>query len=310
MRISDRTIIIFLLATLFFLISLESNAINVTHEIKTLAKTPLSAENWGFKKIDTEKSWNISQGDKKIIVAIIDTGMDLNHPALKNNLWVNDKEIPDNKIDDDKNGFVDDINGWNFVNDTNKPFDSHGHGTHIAGIIHNVAPEVSFMILKYFDPNGLNDKNLSNTVRAIDYAIKNGAHIINYSGGGFGKNTLEEAAIKRAKDKNILFVAAAGNDTVDADEKGFYPASYEFSNIISVVSLTSESNLVKSSNYGVQSIDIAAPGKDIYSTLPNGRYGYMTGTSQATAFVTGVLAMLMDSRPDIKNSEKIKSPKK
>lgn len=292
---------VFLISTA---LSKNCHALDVKNEIHSLAKNPTSIENWGLKKIEIEKSWNISKGNKKIIVAIIDTGMDMDHPALKNNLWVNPKEIPDNKIDDDKNGYIDDIHGWNFVSNNNKPFDYHGHGTHIAGIIHNVSPEVSFMVLKYFDPNSLSDKNLFDTVRAIDYAVKNGAHIINYSGGGFGKNTQEEAAIQRAKEKNVLFVAAAGNDTTNSDLKGFFPASYNFSNIISVASLTEESQLVKSSNFGVNTIDIAAPGKNIYSTLPNGQYGYMTGTSQATAFVTGALAILMDSRPDIHTSEK------
>jgi thermitase len=299
----NRTII-FLITVLFILVTLKGFAIDVNPEIKALAKNPASIENWGLKKIETEKSWNISKGNKKIVVAIIDTGIDMSHPALKNNIWINPKEIPNNGIDDDHNGFIDDTNGWNFVNHSNKPIDFHGHGTHIAGIIHNVAPEVSFMVLKYFDPKGLSDDNLSNTVKAIDYAIKNGAQIINYSGGGFGKNPLEEAAIKRAKDKNILFVAAAGNDTIDSDKEGYYPASYDLSNIISVASLTSNSELVKSSNFGLQTVDIAAPGKDIYSTLPNGKYGFMTGTSQATAFVTGALAILMDSRPDLKTPEK------
>jgi thermitase len=294
---------IVLLLTMIF-ISSKSYALDVKKEIRILANNPASQENWGLKKIEIEKSWNISKGNKKIIVAIIDTGVDIDHPDLKNNLWTNSNEIPNNGIDDDHNGFIDDIYGWNFVNNTNKPFDFHGHGTHVAGIIHNVAPEVSFMVLKYFDPLSVSENNLTNTVKAIDYAVANGAQIINYSGGGFGKNPLEEAAIKRAKDKNILFVAAAGNDTTDSDRQGFYPASYDFSNIISVASLTQDSELVKSSNFGIHTVDIAAPGKDIYSTLPNGRYGYMTGTSQATAFVTGVLAILMDSRPDIKTSEK------
>jgi len=268
-------------------------------------KNPIFDQNWGLKKIEVEKSWNISPSNKKIIVAIIDTGMDITHPALKDNLWINPKEIPNNGIDDDGNGFIDDINGWNFVNETNKPCNSHGHGTNIAGIIRNVSPEVSIMVLKYFDPKSLSDKNITNTVRAIDYAVNNGAQIINYSGGGFGKNPLEEMAIKRAKDKNILFVAAAGNESTNSDKNSFYPASYELSNIISVASLTQESDLVESSNFGIETVDIAAPGKNIFSTLPGGRYGQMTGTSQATAFATGVLAMMVATYPDIKSAEKL-----
>lgn len=291
----NKILVIFLVAFFVLVLSLDTHA----------TENKVLEQNWGLKKIDIEKSWKISQGNKKIIVAIIDTGIDMNHPDLKDNLWTNPKEIPNNGIDDDKNGFIDDVHGWNFVNETNKPFDTHGHGTHIAGIVRNVAPEVSFMVLKYFDPKSLSDKNLTNTVRAIDYAVQNGAHIINYSGGGFGSNPLEEAAIKRAQDKNVLFVAAAGNDTTDSDQNSFYPASYNLTNIVSVASLTEDSKLVESSNYGIQTVDIAAPGKDIYSTLPNGRYGKMTGTSQATAFVTGVLTILLDIQPDIKSADKL-----
>lgn len=300
-----------MLLIFFLLLAFTINAfgIDAKTEIEKLEvlkiKNPILDQNWGLKKIEVEKSWNITQGNKRIVVAIIDTGMDINHPALKNNLWVNPKEIPNNGIDDDGNGFIDDVHGWNFVTETNKPFDSHGHGTHIAGIIHNVAPEVSFMVLKYFDPKSLSDKNITNTVRAIDYAVNNGAQIINYSGGGFGKNPLEERAIKRAKDKNILFVAAAGNESTNSDKDSFYPASYDFSNIISVASLTQESDLVESSNFGIETVDIAAPGKNIFSTLPGGRYGHMTGTSQATAFATGVLAMMMATYPDINSAEKL-----
>lgn len=299
----NRAIFILLITFVFMLLSLDSYADPVE------TRNIVLKENWGIKKIEAEKSWNISslgknKNNKKIVVAIIDTGVDMNHPDLKDNIWVNPKEIPNNRIDDDGNGFIDDVNGWNFVAENNKPLDSHGHGTHIAGIVKSVAPQVSIMVLKYFDPKSLSDKNLSNTVRAIDYAVQNGAQIINYSGGGFGKNPEEEAAIKRAKEKNILFVAAAGNETLNSDHDHFYPADYDLSNIISVASLTQESNLVDSSNFGVQTVDIAAPGKDIFSTLPNGRYGHMTGTSQATAFVTGALAILLDSYMDIRSSEK------
>lgn len=295
----NKTIFILLITALFMLFSLDSYSQTINTQDLFLK------ENWGIKKIEADKSWNISQSNKKIIVAIIDTGVDMNHPALKDNIWINPKEIPNNGIDDDGNGFIDDVNGWNFVAENNRPFDSHGHGTHIAGIVKSVAPQVSIMVLKYFDSKSVSDKNLSNTVRAINYAIQNGAQIINYSGGGFGKNPSEEAAIKRAKDKNILFVAAAGNESVDSDKDHFYPADYDLGNIISVASLTQDSSLVGSSNFGVQTVDIAAPGKEIFSTLPGGRYGHMTGTSQATAFVTGALAILLDTYSDIKSPEKV-----
>lgn len=303
----NKIMLILFITFVFILLSLNSYAIDAKKELRDLSdvQNPVLLENWGIKKIEADKSWNIpNSNQKKIVVAIIDTGVDIAHPGLKDNIWVNTKEIPDNGIDDDHNGFIDDVNGWNFVDESNKPIDNHGHGTHIAGIVKNTAPNVSLMILKYFDPKSLSDKNLSNTVRAIDYAVQNGAQIINYSGGGFGKNPDEEAAIRRAKEKGILFVAAAGNETVNSDREKFYPADYDLSNIISVASLTQESTLVESSNFGTQTVDIAAPGKNIFSTLPNGRYGHMTGTSQATAFVTGALAMLLASNSEIKSPEK------
>lgn len=306
----NKVLFLFLIAFFVLVLSLESHSKVISETSAELIKPlkteiKISRENWGLKKIEAEKSWSISQGNNEIVVAIIDTGVDIHHPALKHNIWINTKEIPGNGIDDDNNGYVDDVYGWNFVDDNNSPLDTHGHGTHVTGIVQSVAPKVRFMVLKYFDPKSLSDKNLSNTVRAIDYAVEMGAHIINYSGGGFGSNPDEEAAIKRALAKNVLFVAAAGNENTNSDHNKFYPASYDLPNIISVASLTEKSQLVDSSNYGQKTIDIAAPGKDIYSTLPYGKYGKMTGTSQATAFVTGALAMLLDTRPDIKEPNKI-----
>ncbi|MCB0408395.1 MAG: S8 family serine peptidase, partial [Bdellovibrionales bacterium] len=192
---------------------------------------------------------------------------------------------------------------------------NHGHGTHIAGIIgaeggngigiSGVAPKVSLMILKYYDPKAPGVNNLMNTVKAIDYAVKMNALIINYSGGGLEKSPQEIAAIQRAKQKGILFVAAAGNEQSNSDIHGYYPADYDLDNIISVTAIDRSRKVLDSSNYGVNSVDLAAPGNNIYSLLPGGKYGYMTGTSQATAFVTGVAALVMAQDPDLRNAEKI-----
>ncbi len=254
-------------------------------------------ESWGLKNIEAHRFKPLLKNNEKIVVAVIDTGSDIHHSALKDSLWINKGEIPNNNIDDDGNGWVDDIYGWNFVDNNGDVRDFHGHGTHISGIINSVADNVELMIVKYYDPRSLSDKNLHNTVRSIDYAIKNGAHIINYSGGGFGANPEEEKAIQRAKDRGIIFVAAAGNDTEDSDAKPFFPASYDLNNIVSVASLTEDSSLVTSSNFGKETIDIAAPGESILSALPGGRYGRMTGTSQATAFVTGALSLVIGAEP-------------
>jgi subtilisin family serine protease len=246
---------------------------------------------------------------------------------LADNIWINPGESgkddkgrdkATNGIDDDGNGYVDDVHGWNFVHGNNSLADNHGHGTHIAGIIgarggngfgiSGVAPKVSIMMLKYYDPKASNSNNLKNTIQAIRYAIKMKANIINYSGGGTDYSAEEFAAVKDAEKAGILFVAAAGNERSNSDETGkhYYPADYELSNIISVTAVNrEEKKVLPSSNYGVRTVDLAAPGENIYSTLPGNSFGVMTGTSQATAFVTGVAALVMAhnrefAAPDIK----------
>jgi subtilisin family serine protease len=244
---------------------------------------------------------------------------------LLNNLWVNRGEVgidkwgrdkATNGVDDDGNGFVDDIHGWNFVNNNNDLRDEHGHGTHIAGIIgaeggngigiSGVSPKVSLMILKYYDAKGNDVNNLVNTVKAIDYAVKMNCNIINYSGGGVAPSPEERAAIERANRKGILFVAAAGNERSNSDVRKYYPADYGLPNILSVTAIDRFKNVLPSSNYGEQTVDIAAPGNDIISTLPNGQYGYMTGTSQATAFATGVAALVMANNPQLRKASEIR----
>ncbi|WP_413570035.1 S8 family peptidase [Bdellovibrio sp. HCB117] len=232
--------------------------------------------------------------DRDIVVAIIDTGVDINHPLIRDHLWVNPNDQK-NTLDDDGNGYADDLHGWNFVSNNSDISDNHGHGTHVAGIILQKAKtqKVKFMILKYYDPLQSGDDNLLATVKAIRYATKMKADIINYSGGGDSRSPLEEAAIRDAQKQGIVFVAAAGNEGRDTDRVGYYPAGYRLSNIISVAAVDSRKRLLASSNYGSKSVDIAAPGKNVFSSLPGGRYGFMTGTSQATAWVSGLVASLL-----------------
>ncbi len=269
-------------------------------------------QKWGLSLTQSDQAWRISQGSRDIVIAVIDTGIDIQHPDLKDNLWRNPGESgldsqgrdkASNNIDDDGNGFVDDVYGWNFVASNNDLTDNHGHGTHISGIIGatgrqkggalGVAPNVSLMTLKYYDPKAPGSSNLMNTVRAIHYAIDNGAHIINYSGGGLDPSQEERKAIERAQKAGILVVAAAGNESSNSDVRKYYPADYELDNIISVTAFNQQTTVLPTSNYGVNSVHIAAPGNEIRSTLPGSRYGTMTGTSQATAFVSGVAALIM-----------------
>lgn len=281
-------------------------------ETQVVMNDPAINEAWGINKADAQSAWQISKGSREIVVAVIDTGIDVQHEDLKANLWKNpgemglDKNGKDkskNGIDDDGNGFIDDVHGWNFVSSNNRLDDNHGHGTHIAGIIGaeagngkgiaGIAPKVSLMVLKYYDPKVPHTDNLKNTIDSIRYAIKMKAHIINYSGGGTEFSQEEKSAIEEARAAGILFVAAAGNERSNSDHHKYYPADYGLSNIISVTAIDPSTQVLASSNYGVETVDIAAPGQNILSTLPGNSYGNMTGTSQATAFVTGAAVLVM-----------------
>ena len=305
--------------------SVIDSSTQVPDEPSALFNDPAIKQAWGLKKSDAARAWSITKGSKKVIVAVIDTGIDINHEDLKNNLWKNPGESgldsknrnkSSNGIDDDGNGFVDDVYGWNFVSRNNKLDDNHGHGTHIAGIIgaeagnrkgiSGISPDVSLMILKYYDPKVPNTDNLKNTIQSINYAIKMGAHIINYSGGGTEFSQEEHDAVALAESKGILFVAAAGNERSNSDEHHYYPADYKLKNIISVTAIDPTTEVLSSSNYGVETVDIAAPGQTILSCLPNNSYGLMTGTSQATAFVTGAAVLVMADKDLYGDADTIK----
>jgi subtilisin family serine protease len=244
-----------------------------------------------------------------IVVAVIDTGIDLQHPDLKTNLWVNSGEIGVDKngkskavngLDDDNNGYIDDVHGWNFIQENHDLNDSIGHGTHISGIIAGKSipqalaadfSRIRLMTLKYYDKNMDDTESINYTVKAIRYAIRMGANVINYSSSGAVKSRLEEAVIREATKKGILFVTAAGNSGLNLDKYDYYPANYAVKNVFSVSAIDSQSRLIASSNYGGKSIP--APGKSIYSTVPGGGYGNMSGTSQATAFISNKIADLL-----------------
>ncbi len=297
---------------------------NPAKEMEVIMNDPAISAAWGQKMIDSGRAWRISQGSRDIKVCVIDTGADMNHPDLKANFWTNPGETGKDKfgrnkatngVDDDGNGFVDDVHGWNFVDNNNNLKDEHGHGTHIAGIIgaeggngigiSGVSPKVSLVILKYYDSKGSDVNNLVNTVKAIDYAVKMNCNIINYSGGGIAPSNDEKSAIERANRKGILFVAAAGNERSNSDVRKYYPADYGLPNILSVTAIDRFQNVLPSSNFGEQTVDVAAPGNDIISTLPNGQYGFMTGTSQATAFATGVAALVMASNTELRTASNV-----
>lgn len=285
-----------------------------------LLNDPDIHKNWGLKVSDALKARGITEGSKDVIVAVIDTGMDINHTDLKNNLWVNvgetgidskGRDKSTNGVDDDKNGYIDDLHGWNFVTNTNKLDDNHGHGTHIAGIIGaeggnnfgitGIASKVSIMVIKYYDPK-FQTNNLENTIKAINYATKMKAHIINYSGGGVEYSQQEFEAIRKSRSEGILFVAAAGNERSNSDKQKYYPANYDLDNIISVTAIDPKLQVLSSSNYGVRTVHVAAPGEEIYSTWPGNTFGTLTGTSQATAFASGLAVLIKANNPEFNYS--------
>ena len=222
--------------------------------------------------IDALDAWALqtSSDTEHIIVAVVDTGCALDHPDLQDRLWTNPDEIPDNLIDDDGNGFVDDIHGWDMVDNDNDPSDAVGHGTHVAGIIaaqsnngigiSGVNDQARIMAVRFMD--GFQTGSIADAVRAIDYALAKGARIINCSWGGSSESVILYNTMAQA---DALFVCAAGNYGADADEEGFYPAGYDLTNIISVAAVDQMNRLSGFSNYGRQTVDVAAPGVRIYS---------------------------------------------
>ncbi len=250
---------------------------------------------WGIdpsyskSSINLKNSWKRFQKKKDIIVAVVDTGIQFNHPFLKDNL------IPAKGKLGRANYGVD----FSTKSPSSTPSDSHGHGTHVAGIVKSIFPEVKILALKYYNPKASGQANLNSTIKALEYAVDQNVDIINYSGGGPEASAQELAILKRAEKKGILVIAAAGNERSNIDRKknAYYPASYGLSNIITVGAHDESNKLISASNWGAKSVDIAAPGFRIKSAIPNNGAGYMTGTSQATAFVTGVVALVKSQFP-------------
>lgn len=252
--------------------------------------------------VNALRAWDLTTGSRQIKIAVIDTGVDYNHPDLKSNVWINEKELNGKSgVDDDGNGFIDDVHGYNFATNTADPMDGHGHGTHCSGTIgavHNnqigvagVMGEVTIVPIKFLDDSG--SGTLEAAVKAIDYATELNVDLMSNSWGGGGRSQALEDAIKRASDKGIIFTAAAGNSSTDNDSSPSYPASYDVANVVSVAALTAQNDLASFSSYGKRSVHIAAPGHNILSTVKGGKYEVMSGTSMATPHVSGVLGLLL-----------------
>lgn len=252
------------------------------------------------------KKYDAKSGKRQVIVALIDTGVDITHPELSGSIWMNTGEIPGDGIDNDGNGYIDDAYGWNFYDNNAQVFTGtdDNHGTHSAGTIAAARngvgtvgicdpAYVKIMVIKTLGTSS-GVGTVSNVVKAIRYAQANGASICNLS---FGTMKYSEELYQAIKDSGMLFIVAAGNGDASGngysiDEQPMYPASFELDNIISVANLRFDGQLDRASNYGVRSVDLAAPGNYILSTITGNDYAYMSGTSMAAPMVTGTAAML------------------
>ncbi|MSR32593.1 MAG: hypothetical protein EXR99_13925 [Gemmataceae bacterium] len=257
--------------------------------------------------IDAPEAWNIFTGTGQTIVAVIDSGVDYSHQDLASNMWRNPGEIAGDNQDNDGNGFIDDIFGADFFNNDGNPMDDNGHGTHVAGTIGAVGNngigvtgvnwKARIMALKFLDSNG--SGSVSGAISALNYAVTKGAKISNNSWGGGGYSSLMAQAINNAKSAGHIFVAAAGNEGANNDSIANYPSNYNSDNVVAVAATGNSDTLASFSNYGRTTVDLAAPGVSIYSTLPGNSYGSLSGTSMATPHVSGALSLLWDKFPNL-----------
>jgi len=270
------------------------------------ANDPFASQQWALNNINAQTAWNYSTGSSSIIVAVIDTGVDYRHTDLAQNIWTNTREIAGNGRDDDANGFVDDVRGYDFANNDADPMDDNGHGTHVAGIIGAVGNNgvgatgtnwnVKIMPVKFMSASG--SGYLSNAVKSVNYAVQMGAKIVNNSWGGGGYDQAMASAITNAQNQGVIFVVAAGNAANNNDANPQYPANYSNANVVSVAASDRNNNLSSFSNYGAGTVDIAAPGSSIISTTPNNTYSSYSGTSMASPYVAGAMALVWSIRPD------------
>lgn len=302
---------------------------------------PYYSNQWYLAKIKADSAWNKISESPDIVIAVIDSGVDINNPDLANNIWINEKEIPGNKIDDDHNGFIDDYNGWDFVNNVPDPSPKFSkgwteagisHGTMVAGIIAaqgnnnqgvaGVTWKAKIMPLRVINEKG--EGKISDVIRAIDYATNNGADIINLSFVNFTYNQAMQDAIYRAHKSGVIIVAAAGNEQANGaaynlEKTPIYPACYDGeligeNMVIGVVATDALDQKAKFSSYGSRCVDIAAPGISFFNTVVPGanpdnynKYydGYWSGTSMAAPLVSGALALIEQANPELSAREAV-----
>ncbi|RZA27444.1 MAG: hypothetical protein EOP10_00035 [Proteobacteria bacterium] len=302
--------------------AVESIQANHIYKIMTTPNDPRYGLQYVHKKIGSAEAWDVTTGSKDVVVAIIDSGVNYNHPDIAPNYWTNVGEIgkdgngddkSSNGMDDDGNGYIDDFRGWDFVQNDNDPMDDNGHGTHCAGAIAakgdndigvtGVSWNVSIVGLKFIDGK-TGEGDTAGAVAAIEYATKMGFPITSNSwggpaeGGDDGEPDILKNAIQANADKGYLFVAAAGNDGKDNDNRTILPAGYEVESILTVGATTLLDRLAFFSNYGEKTVDLGAPGSLIYSTVLGSGYSFMSGTSMAAPIVAGAAGLLKSQHPD------------
>lgn len=278
-----------------------------------LPNDPSFSALWGLSQandcdIDAPEAWAETTGSADVVVAVIDTGVEYTHPDLAGNMWVNTDEVPGNGRDDDGNGYVDDYRGFDFANGDPDPMDDNLHGTHCAGTIAAVgnngigvtgtAWQARVMPVKFLTSGGSGTS--ANAALAIAYARNNGAKVISNSWGGTGYSSTIANEIAKT---DALFLFAAGNSAVNIDSSPFYPAAMSYSQIVSVAATDQNDNLAYFSNFGPSSVDLGAPGKDIYSTRTGSAYSHLSGTSMATPHVAGAGVLIRAKNPGLSTAE-------
>jgi subtilisin family serine protease len=300
---------------------------NYIYRASRTPNDPMLGQLWGMNNIgqaDSEKhqgvagmdigaiqAWDIETGSKDVVIAVIDTGVDYTNPDLAPNMWTNDAERDGQAgVDDDNNGVIDDIYGFNAVTGGGDPKDDHGHGSHCSGTIGakgddgkgivGVNWNTRIMAVKFLDKNG--SGTLENAIKGIDYATKMGAKIMSNSWGGGGDSQTLKEAIERANTAGALFVAAAGNESNNNDSSPSYPASYQVPNVLSVAAVDNKGQIASFSNYGKNSVHVGAPGVNIVSTTTSG-YESWSGTSMATPHVSGIAGLIASHEPKLTSLE-------
>ena len=298
---------------------------NYPISLRGLPDDPYVSELWGLKNtgqndgligadIDIEKAWDITAGSQEVVVAVFDSGTNFTHPDLADNIWINEDEVPGNGIDDDRNGYIDDVRGWNYCSNNGDVRDDHDHGSHVAGTIGavggngegivGVASNVRIMTLKIGFGSGCN-ADFIDIKRALKYAADNGASIMNHSWGcaNPGSASCSESrsineGIEYTQRRGLLFVQAAGNDSLNTDFTSADFWSGEYASIISVAATTRQDDIAEFSNYGRGTVDLGAPGTSILSTVRNNKYKSFSGTSMASPHVAGAAALIKAFRPN------------